>query len=134
MKSPLWLPIVMATLALGCSGAEEAPTSPTTLSGEFTFASTVGVGGTASRVFATTGSGSITASLMSVSPSLLLGVGIGIPRATGTNCDVTRAIETIGGDGRELTIAAEAGTYCVKVFDLGQIDDLAAFSVRVTHP
>jgi hypothetical protein len=134
MKPPLWFLIVIAMLPLGCSGAEDAPTSPTTLSGEFTFASSVGVGGTASRVFATTGSGRITASLMSVSPSLLLGVGIGIPRATGTNCDVTRAIETIGGDGRELTIAAEAGTYCVKVFDLGQINDLAAFSVRVTHP
>lgn len=134
MKSSSWLPIAVAMLTLGCTGAEDTPTSPTTLSGEFTFATTVGVGGTASRAFATTGTGRITASLMSASPSVVLGVGIGIPRATGTNCDVTRAIETIGGDGRELTIAAEAGTYCVKVFDLGQITDLAAFSVRVTHP
>ncbi len=134
MKPSFWLPIAVTMITLGCSGAEETATSPTTLSGEFTFASTIGIGGTASRAFATHGSGGITATLMTGSPSVGLGVGIGIPRATGSNCDVTRAIETVGGDGRELTIAAEAGTYCVKVFDLGRINDLASFSVRVTHP
>lgn len=135
MTRPLRLVILGALLhvSTGCSEPVETPTSATTAATTFTLSNTITVNGTASRSFVTTASGAIELTLSSVVPEVPLGVGVGIPRADGGGCQLTRSAETVGGSGPHVTVDAVPGAYCVKVFDLGSISERVTFSAVVTH-
>lgn len=118
----------------GCSDTAATATSATTLDTSFTFATTITANGAASRTFSTYNAGTITATLSSVTPAIVLGVGIGIPRSDGGGCLLTTSVEASSGASPQLSIRADgAATYCVRVFDVGRIPEQASFSLLVTH-
>jgi hypothetical protein len=123
--------LVMCSMA--CSESTSTPTSATTAPG-FTFSSTFTSNGSAARSFTTGDHGTIAATLTSVTPAVVLSVGVGIPRADGGGCSVTTEVTTASGTTPQLSVTAEPGTYCVKVSDKGQLQETAAFSVTVTYP
>jgi hypothetical protein len=115
----------------------ETPTSSTTPAATpdpATFESQIVRGGSATRAFTLTTAGTIGVTLTSVRPSIVVGLGIGIPRTDGNGCNLSRSVETSAGDSPQVSASADPGSYCVKVFDVGQIDQSASFSVLVTHP
>jgi hypothetical protein len=43
-------------------------------------------------------------------------------------------VETSAGSSPQLSIQADAGTYCVKVFDMGHIQEEVSFTLMIAHP
>jgi hypothetical protein len=77
-------------------------------------------------------SGSVTAALASVTPSITVGLGIGITGG-GTLCRLTKTIDAVAG--AQVTIAVDPGSYCAEVYDTGAVGaQQAAFSMFIVHP
>ena len=124
--------VLIAAVTTGC-GTETVPTAPT-LETSFTYATSITPNGAAARTFSTYDTGSITATLTSVTPAVPLGLGIGIPRSDGGGCLLTTSVEAASSSTPQLVLSADsASTYCVKVFDVGRVTERAEFSVTVTH-
>src|SRR5687768_18072269 len=89
----------------GCTTYFETPTSATTTpaADPSTFASHLVKGGSASRAFAVTNAGSIQLTLSSVTPSVVVGLGVGIPRPDGSGCSLGKSVETTAGSAPQLT-------------------------------
>ena len=120
-----------------CTTYFETPTSPTTASpapDPSTFASQLVKGGFASRAFTLTNTGTIQITLSSVTPSVVVGLGVGIPRPDGSACSLSKSVDTTAGSAPQLAVPADPGTYCVKIYDVGQIEDSVTFAITVTHP
>ena len=130
--------VLPLALCAGCTKYFETPTSSTTTTTATpdlsTFSSRVLRGGFASRSFTLASAGTIQATLTDVTPPVPVGLGVGIPQSDGGGCNVTQSVETTAGTSPQIVIAADAGTYCVKVFDVGFIAEAASFSVTITRP
>jgi hypothetical protein len=122
-------------VGVGCTTYFETPTSATpTPPDPSKFESQVVKGGFASRSFTLTTAGTIEITLTSLVPSVRVGLGVGVPDADGSGCNLSRSVETTAGNSPQVTAAADAGTYCVKIFDIGQVEESASFSITVKQP
>lgn len=134
MTLPLRLLLVlMAALAAGCSDVASPTAASSTDPATFTFASSFTAKGSASRSFEQLTTGAVGLTLTAVSPDVPLGIGLGIPRPDGSGCNLTRTAEVAAGPGPQLSMTAEAGVWCVRVYDLGFVPDTVSFSLQVTH-
>jgi hypothetical protein len=70
-------------------------------------------------------------SVRTVSPAAV-GLGLGIP--AGTDCAVSESLEASAGLSAQMTHERTAGTYCVRVHDLGQLSVPVNFAIRIVHP
>jgi hypothetical protein len=95
-----------------------------------TWSGIVGPGGTASHSFTTTLTGTLTVTL--TASDATLGLGIGVPRAVNGGCRLTAS--QVDVPGQVVSIPADAGAYCVQVFDDGAVVKQAAFTVTIVHP
>ena len=121
----------VAVFASACgSDTPTTPTTTTTSPVTETWTGIVGPGGTASRSFDTTQAGTLTVTLMSSDAPL--GLGVGVPRNVNAGCRLT--ISQVDIPGLTLSIPADAGSYCVQVFDNGDVVKQSAFSVQIVHP
>ncbi len=126
---PALLCVVVVTSACG-SDTPTTPTTTTTSPATETWTGIVGPGGTVSRSFDTTLAGTLTVTLMSSDAPL--GLGIGVPRNVNAGCRLT--ISQVDAPGLSLSIPADAGSYCVQVFDDGSVVKQSSFSVQIVHP
>jgi hypothetical protein len=99
-----------------------------------TFASNLAVRGTASQSFSVAKAGTVTITLAGVAATVELGLGLGIPRSDGAGCLLYTSLNTAAGAAPQITSPAEAGTYCVKIYDVGNLTRSTSFSVTVAHP
>ena len=98
-----------------------------------TFASFLAIGGSSTHTFPVSKSGTIVVTLTSVTPSLMVGVGIGIPSST--TCILSISSNATAGSTPPFTIPVDAGTYCVEVYDAGALNvPGVAFSMTIAHP
>jgi hypothetical protein len=67
-----------------------------------------------------------------VPATVMLGLGVGTP--SGTDCVTTSTINTPAGAGPHLTGIYEAGVYCAKLWDIGNLYAPAAFRLVIAHP
>lgn len=90
--------------------------------------------GTASRDFDVTTPGPIAITLQSTTPDgVVIGVGIGIPRANGS-CALSNAVETAAGTTAQITLTADSGSYCARVYDLGTLTAPLPFTISISRP
>lgn len=127
--------VLIAATAVACA---ETPTSPTATADTdkllHEFSSNIVPGGSASRTFETGGDGAITITLKSTTPGgVPVGLGVGILRSN-SSCALAAAIETVAGAEAQISISAEKGTYCAKVYDLGTLKDSLPFTIGISHP
>ncbi len=122
----------VAAGAIACGSSTETSPSTTTATSPVTetWTGIIGPGGAASRSFSTTLSGTLTATL--TSSDVPLGLGIGVPRLGGSGCRLT--MSQVDAAGQTESIPADAGSYCVQVFDDGAIEKQATFAVTIVHP
>ena len=92
----------------------------------------IGNNGSASRSFVTSQAGSVTVALQSA--AVPLGIGVGVPGASGGGCRAAVSVTAAPNDAPQLTTAVEEGTYCVLVFDVGGIVDPIPFTLQLVHP
>lgn len=132
-------------LAVGCG--DDPTTSPTDTSSSSTtaadpavteaFTGTVPVGGSKFYSFTTSTYGTIQVTLVSmggdfVPPTVMMSVGLGQP--SGTDCATTTTLNTGPGTAVQITGAYQAGVYCAKVADIGNLFAPASFAVVIAYP
>jgi hypothetical protein len=136
------LALLSALMGLSCSNSNNNPTTPsatvTTPTGPVSelFESTLATGGATTRSFVATQSGTTTVQLTNVSQNFKVGLGIGLANVSGTICALAVSVNTAGQSTPQLSVPVDAGTYCVEIFDVGNLPpkSLAAFSITVVHP
>ncbi len=128
-----------------CSSGPAAPTistpaSSTTITEIFT--STLAVGGNRSYAFSIAGSGTTTATLMSIGgagvpPTVIVNLSIGSPGSTGCLPSNTAQVQVSGDAGVTTQVTStlsNPGVYCVGVSDVGNLFAPATFTVQIDHP
>ncbi|MEP6782885.1 MAG: hypothetical protein ABI983_04390 [Acidobacteriota bacterium] len=125
----------LTILTAGCTTTIFAPTpvaDTATLVKEFS--SLIVPGGSASRDFELTAAGPIGITLKSTTPDgVMIGVGVGIPRSNGT-CALSAAVETAAGTTAQITLTADTGTYCARVYDPGTLTAPVPFTISISRP
>jgi hypothetical protein len=141
---PLLRSIAIAfALAMTACGGDNAATTPASTTGPTTelfegqltsrgasqfFSFTVSTAGDVNVTLASV----TTAATPGTSLNLPLGLGLGTP--VGTECNLTQQTTTGPGLVAQLTGSNLAvATYCVKVFDVGNLTVPVNFAVRITH-
>jgi hypothetical protein len=130
----LGLLLAVASIAAACGDATTA-TSPTTTSPVTeTFIGQFSPGGGASRSFTSASSGSaiVTLTQDTAPADATVGLGIGIPQANNAGCYLTQTMPAV--TGTTLTVAVEAGTYCVRLYDAGGLTAPVAFTLTIVRP
>jgi hypothetical protein len=130
--------LTCAVALLLSAGCVRTVTTPTPVADTETllreFSSLVVPGGSASRSFDVSLAGPIAVTLTSTTPpGVMLGLGVGISRSDGS-CALGAAVATAAGAAAQITVAAEAGAYCAKVYDLGTLDAPLPFTISISRP
>lgn len=132
--------VIMTT---ACHEAMETPTSSTTADTSTTrtlqFTGSLAVGGSRFYSFTVSQSGTIVATLASVtSPprgaAVQTALGLGIGRPAGTGCALSTSTTTGPALQAQLQETAAAGIYCVNVYDAGNLQSPIDFVVRFSYP
>lgn len=133
---------VAAAGAACITGSENGPMPVTPPPTTETFTGTVPMGGSDSNPFKVLYAGQVSITLTAAGPppTIVMGLAIGQPAATGSS-----VCTPLGGQGASQNTAAgpnpqiqgtvqAAGTYCVTVYDIGNETAAITYSVKVTHP
>lgn len=141
---------VMVAVIVGVACNGETPTSPSTTTDTSTnttaatpvtvteeFSGRLSVGGYSFFSFTTTQTGTIALTLTDVSgqsvPSTVwLGLGIGVPNAE--DCVTSASVNTAAGSGSQISGSYNAGVYCARVYDIGNLFAPANFNVSIVRP
>jgi hypothetical protein len=142
----LALAAVMASAGCGDDDSPTAPstttpTTPTTtaepsISEEFT--GSLPVGGVRYYSFDVTTFGTVNITLDRVggvaggTATIWVGVGVGVPEAT--DCSTTTSISAQASGGPHISTTLAAGTYCARIYDIGNLAAAAPFAVTIAHP
>ena len=125
--------LACASLLIAAACAQTTPTtSPTALQVTDSFNGTLVQGGSATNDFTMAADGAISITLVSLSPqsTITMGVGIGTPSAA--TCVVTQSQENVKV-GTPITGTLAAGSYCVELYDLGNMTGSDNYAITVVH-
>ena len=131
-------PLVLALALLLPACARTTLTSPTeTVDTDLLlreFSNVLMPGTAASRSFELETAGTIAVTLTSTTPTgVQVGVGIGIPRSDGS-CALSKAVETTAGAAAQISMVADTGAFCAKVFDPGTLSSPLPFTISISRP
>jgi hypothetical protein len=113
----------------------ETAVAPTTTQ---TFTGTLSVNAAAFYAFDVTQYGTVNLTLQNVGgvtgvpESVWVGLGIGVP--DGTDCSTTISLNTQAGSGPHVSSVLSAGTYCARIYDVGNLAAPTPFHVLIAHP
>ena len=131
--------LLAAPLASACDNGPVTPSATTTTTTTTspvteTFSSQLAVGGYASRSFTAAKAGTVTVTLTNAgsSSTLKVGLALGIPDQAGTGCLFTRTTETAAGGNVSATV--DAGAYCMRVSDIGNLTAAISFTATIVRP
>jgi hypothetical protein len=122
----------LGAVACGSNPTTPTPTTPTTVTD--TFAGTLTSNGAASYQFTTAASGSITATLATLSPDSTLVVGIALGTWSSNACQIVLSKDSATQSTFIIGQASQANTYCVRIFDVGNVTDPSTYELQVNHP
>lgn len=128
------LAVVLAGLLASCggSGSTSPTTTPTTVTD--TFNGTLAAGGTIFFPFTITTSGTITATLTSLTPQTTITVGFGLGQpSSGTCALMSGAYSETSKVGQVLSGTIGTGSYCVVIYDIGNVQGSDDFVITVAH-
>lgn len=125
--------LALGTVACGSDTTTTAPT-PTTTTVTDTFAGTLTTNGAASYAFTTAASGTVTATLATLSPNTTLVVGIALGTWNGNACQIVLSKDSASQSSFLVGQASQANTYCVRIYDVGNVTDPQTYELQVNHP
>jgi|RhiMetdeSRZDD1v2_1073273.scaffolds.fasta_scaffold08282_9 hypothetical protein len=133
--------IAIALAVAGCTSntasSTTIPTTPTAVTSTDAFSGTVGPSGTTGFPFTVSTTGTVTIGLTSVAPLSTMALGVGIATSDGTTCGSQISKNDNARSGTSaLAGTATSGSYCVVVYDSGNVPDgwSVSFTVQVVHP
>ena len=134
--------VAVATTAMGaCSNdtlsSLTTPTTPTTFTDTFT--GTLSKNGAFTHSFTTATLGAVTVTIVSLQPVSTQIVGLSLGVFTGSACSTTPATGGSSSDtattGSTITLnATAAGSLCVRLYDVGFVNEPVLYTLQVTHP
>jgi len=126
--------LLMVVMLLSACGGDSTPTTPsgTSTATSENWSGVVAPGGQSSRSFTVNSSGTITITLTAAGSTL--GLGVGLPRVSGGGCRLGVSVNASAGSSPQISTAADAGQYCVQVYDLGTLRDPVGFALKIDHP
>jgi len=134
--------LAVAVLATGaCSNdtlsSLTTPTTPTIFTDTFT--GTLSKNGAFTHSFTTASLGAVSASIVSLQPTSTQIVGLSLGVWNGSACSTSPATGGSSSDiattGSSITLnATAAGSLCVRLYDVGFINDPVLYTLQVTHP
>jgi hypothetical protein len=126
-----WLVFACAAAGCGDGNTSTTPSAPSTTRSE-SWSGVVAPGGQSSRSFTVTSSGTITVTL--TGSDVTIGLGVGLPRVTGGGCRLGVSVNASAGTTPNISTPADAGQYCVQVYDLGTLRDPVGFALKIDQP
>ena len=130
---PPWpvIGISAAMMLAGC-GSNSTPTTPSNPSSTVkeNWSSVVAPGGASTRSFTVNSAGNIVVTL-TAGPTV--GLGIGLPRTNGGGCRLGVSVNASPATTPQISTQADAGQYCVQVYDLGTLTDPSGFALKIEH-
>jgi hypothetical protein len=133
MKRFLPLLLVVALVFPGCHDPV-APATPTPAPPTIpeTFTGIVLPLGNSTNTFIVQRSGGIQVSLTNLAPAASVGLGVGTP--SGANCLLIDNLTVVAGPNAQMIgTATIAGSFCVSVFDPGNLVEAVNYTVVVLH-
>jgi hypothetical protein len=133
MKTMTAAVIGLALLTAAC-GDPAAPAAPTPVPATITetFNGTLTVLGTNMHPFTVQQIGVLRVSVTNVTPSAIVGIGVGTP--SGAVCNLVQQVNAASGATVQLSgTATLAGTFCVSVADVGNLVESVEYTITVMH-
>src|SRR5437879_5155882 len=133
MKRILALVLGLTLASVACSDPV-APVTPTPATPTIpeTFSGTLLVLGSNSHQFPVLQIGGIKVSVTGVTPGAAVGVGVGTP--SGANCLLIDKLTAVPGPNPQISgTATITGTFCVAVYDVGNLVESVDYVVTVLH-
>lgn len=133
---PLVFCLVLATVP-ACGNDSTSPDTGTA-TGTLTeaFASVLQERGSATRSFNVAKAGTVSIQLLSLSQSGAI-MALGWGTFSGTTCTITKSVQTAANSASNSPQIAgdlNAGDYCVKISDVGNLNTIATFTIYITKP
>jgi len=130
-----WGAVAIALAFTGACGGSStttttSPTAPTTTD---TFAGSLAAGGVDLHSFTVAQAGTLTVTLATVSPQSTITVGLGVGQPSGTTCTLFSDTET-ARMGSVVQGTIDVGSYCVEIYDLGNVQGSDTYTITVDHP
>jgi len=132
-----WLAALAAALTLAaCSNSTSSATTPSTPKTTDTFNGTVAVKGAPDTHNFTVGSsGQVDITLTATTPAgATLGLSVGTTSASGCVAVANGSVASAAGAVAQLSGVLSPATYCVAVFDIGNLTQSVTYTVTVAHP
>lgn len=136
--------IALAAAVMCAACGKDATTSPSTTTetvrGTEVFGGTLGVGSSQFYSFTVAQDGTTDVTLLSLRPvgvlttTLTTVVGLGLGTPSGTECALRSALTTAPGLTKQISVATNVSTYCVKIADVGNLTNAVDYTVRILHP
>jgi hypothetical protein len=140
MTTPASRFVLLSLLAVvGCGS--DTPTEPSTTTTTTatavteTITSAVQRRGATLRSFTTSTEGNVTVSLTSLGQEgAAVRLGLGLSDEVSGDCSLAYTVVTTAYSGRQLAATADAGRYCVGVYDIGELTAFSTgFTITVVH-
>jgi hypothetical protein len=128
---------LLAALALlpACGSSSTTSPSTSTTPETDTFSSAIAIGGSTSRTFTMSSAGAVQVTLTSYGAGQPGGLGIGVPVSTvGGPCALTQSVIATPGGSPQIVTTADAGSYCVQIYDIGNLTGDTGFTITIQHP
>jgi len=130
----------LALLLTACGNKSNSPTTPTRSPAAPTaserYVATIGVGGSTFYSFSVAQYGTVNVTLTAVSgfddPTVAIGLGLGVPAAFG--CTASTTATASAGSAPQVTNVYEIGVYCLRVYDVGNLNGPLTFDATIAHP
>jgi hypothetical protein len=142
MPRTFLIALFAATICAACG--KDTTTSPTTTSEPSktteVFGGTLGIGDSQFYSFSVSQAGTADLTLLSLRPTGVLTttlttiVGLGLGTPSGTDCALRSATPAAPALIKQLSVALDPSTYCVKIADIGNLTTAVDYTVRVLHP
>lgn len=129
-----WLPIVAALFAGGCN-LPPGSTSPSDSTTTTMFSGSLTPGGAPVFFTFTAGAGPVAVTLTGVNPATTSGIGLGVGTPNGTTvCTLTNfTTSAVASTTPQISVEEAAGSYCVQVYDPGNLTGPLTFTLSVSH-